>query len=93
MDGGVVYCNHKEQRNRPKAGKDYIMTLYNIINSIPCGDTATIVNYITGDIIIDCEAVTNIIDSKTFRDISKYKVYKLEVGKIFSDLIISVVEE
>ena len=77
------------------------MTLYNIINSIPCGDTVTVVNYITGDIIIDCEAVANIIDSttaniidsKTFRDISKYKVYKLEVGKIFGDLIIAVVEE
>ena len=89
----MVYYNHKEQKNRPKARKDYIMTLYNIINSIPCGDTVTVVNYITGDIIIDCEAVTNIIDSKTFRDISKYKVYKLEVGKIFGDLIIAVVEE
>ena len=69
------------------------MTLYNIINSIPCGDTVTVVNYITRDIIIDCEAVTNIIDSKTFRDISKYKVYRLEVGKTFGDLIISVVEK
>ena len=89
----MVYYNHKEQRNRPKAGKDYIMTLYNIINSIPCGDSVTIVNYIAGDIIIDCEAVTNIINSKTFQDISKYKVYRLEVGKTFGDLIISVVEE
>ena len=93
MGGKVVYYNHKEQTNRPKAGKDYIMTLYNIINSIPCGDTVTVVNYITGDIIIDCEAVTNIIDSKTFRDISKCKVYRLEVGKTFGDLIIAVVEE
>lgn len=67
------------------------MTLYQILPHIPSGDTVTIVDYIDGDIIINCEAVNNILESKDFHKFLKdYRVYKLHANKLNSNLVISV---
>ena len=69
------------------------MTLYNIISASPMQQTITVDHYLTNEILIDCETVHNIIGSRRFiQELQHLQVYKLEIGKEYGDLIVSVCE-
>ena len=67
------------------------MTLYHVMHSLPCLDTVTVEDYVNHDILIDCEAVENVLNSRKYhQDLKNCQVIRLEVGKVFGDLIISI---
>lgn len=69
------------------------MTLYNIIMATEMQQTITVADYITNDILIDCETVHNILGSRRFiQELQNLNVYKLEIGKEYGDLIVHVCE-
>lgn len=69
------------------------MTLYNIIMAMPMDNVVTVADYITHDILVDCESVHNILGSRRFvQELSHLHVYQLEVGKVHGDLIVCVCE-
>jgi hypothetical protein len=66
------------------------MKLNSIINKLPETDTVTIVNDFD-EIIIDCEAVANLKESKTYRENLKMQnILGLSVGKVHGDLVIRI---
>ena len=69
------------------------MKLYDIIMATPMRQTITVDDYITGDVLIDCETVHNIIGSRRFiQELQNLRVYKLEIDKEYGDLIVHVCE-
>ena len=69
------------------------MTLYNIIMATPMHQTITVDDYITGEVLIDCETVHNIIGSRCFiQELQNLQVYKLEIDKEYGSLIVHVCE-
>jgi hypothetical protein len=55
--------------------------------------TITVDDYITGDVLIDCETVHNIIGSRRFiQELQNLQVYKLEIDKEYGSLIVHVGE-
>lgn len=68
------------------------MTLYTVLHTIPGGETVTVYDYITSEILIDCEAVANVLESDKFHEeLKRCEVYKLQAGKEFGDLQIGIV--
>ena len=69
------------------------MKLYDIIMASPMQQTITVDDYITGDVLIDCETVHNILGSRRFiQELQNLQVYKLEIDKEYGDLIVHVCE-
>lgn len=64
---------------------------------IPGNAPVTVENYLTHEIIIDCESAYDIIhknDQRWHRDgLKNYIVYRLEAGKVHGDIIVSVLED
>ena len=73
------------------------MTLYNILSHVPGNQTATVADYISGEIYIDRKQTFEIIeknDKQWYTDgLRNYQVYKIEIGKVYGDLIISVLKD
>lgn len=69
------------------------MKLYDIIMATSMQQTITVDHYITGETLIDCETVHNIIGSRRFiLELQNLQVYKLEIDKEYGDLIVHVCE-
>ena len=76
------------------------MKLERIINCIPGNAPVTVADYITGEIFIDRETAYNIIHGNDERwhrmngnGLKNSTVYKVEVGKTYGDLIISILKD
>ena len=69
------------------------MKLYDLIMATSMQQTITVDDYITGEVLIDCETVHNILGSRRFTlELSHLQVYKLEIDKEYGDLIVHVCE-
>lgn len=73
------------------------MTLYNILASTAQNTITTVADYISGTIYVDRKKVFEIMeknDQQWHRDgLKNYKVYKIEIGNVYGDLIISVLKD
>ncbi len=72
------------------------MTLYNVVTIIPSLDLVTIADYITGEIYIDRDTPDRIInfdDHRWHHELKNCRVYGIEAGKVYGDIIISIVKE
>lgn len=72
------------------------MTLHNVVTIIPSLDIVTIADYIDGSIYVDRETAENIIngnDRRWHHELKHCLVYGIEVGKVYGDIIISIVKE
>lgn len=73
------------------------MTLYNVLATVPGNNIVTVVNYLTGEIYIDRRQAFEIIEKNDQQwhrylgiGLKNFTVYRLEVGKAYGDLIVSV---
>lgn len=73
------------------------MTLYNILANVPGNNIVTVANYLTGEIYIDRKQTFDIIEKNDYQwhrylghGLKNFEVYRIEIGKIYGDLIISV---
>ena len=74
--------------------------LERIICITPGNAPVTVADYITGEIYVDRETAYNIIHGNDERwhrmnggGLKNYVVYKIEVGKTYGDLIISILKD
>ena len=73
------------------------MKLERAISMIPDNETVTVADYLTGEIYVDNKKPTDIIhgnDKQWHRDgLKNYNIYRIETGKVFGDLIFSVLQD
>lgn len=76
------------------------MKLERAICMIPDNETVTVADYLTGEIYVDNKKPSEIIhgnDAQWHRyngiGLKGYIVYRIETGKVFGDIIISVFED
>lgn len=76
------------------------MNLERIISMIPDNETVTVANYIDGSIYVDNKNPSEIIygnDEQWHRyngvGLKNYRIYRIETGKVFGDLIFSVLQD
>jgi hypothetical protein len=74
------------------------MTLYNVLSIVPQNQIVTIANYIDGSIYADRKQTFEVIEKigfKRYFDIKllEHEVYKMEIGKTYGDLIVSVLKD
>lgn len=73
------------------------MTLYNVVSCIPGKKIVTVEDYVTHEIFIDCDTAWNVIHNhdQIFHKfgLKNFTVYKLDVGEVFGDIIISVMND
>lgn len=73
------------------------MKLERAICMIPDNETVTVADYITGEIYVDNKKPSDIIhgnDKQWHRDgLKNYSIYRIETGKVFGDLIFSVLHD
>lgn len=74
------------------------MTLYNVLSTVPGNQIVTVANYIDGYIYADRKQTFEVIEKMGFKryfDIKllDHKVYKIEIGKTYGDLIVSVLKD
>lgn len=73
------------------------MKLERAICMIPDNETVTVSNYLTGEIYVDNKKPSDIIhgnDKQWHRDgLKNYRIYRIETGKVFGDLIFSVLQD
>ena len=76
------------------------MTLYNILSKVPGNSIVTVADYLTGEIYVDRKQTFDVIEKNDQQwhrldgiGLKNYRVYKLEVGKVYGDLIVSVLKE
>ena len=70
------------------------MTLLDVICRMPSGSIVTVVDC-KGEILIDCDTCDRIsafddVDKEIHQLLRNSQVYKIEVGKVLTDLILSV---
>ena len=76
------------------------MTLYNVLSVIPGNQLVTISDYLTGDIYVDRKEVYNVIEKNDQQwhryhgvGIKSFRVYKIEIGTVYGDLMVSILED
>lgn len=76
------------------------MKLERAISMIPDNETVTVADYITGEIFVDNKKPSEIIhgnDAQWHRyngvGLKNYRIYRIETGKVFGDLIFSVLQD
>ena len=73
------------------------MKLERAICMIPDNETVTVADYLTGEIYVDNKKPCDIIhgnDKQWHRDgLKSYRIYRIETGKVFGDLIFSVLQD
>lgn len=73
------------------------MKLERAICMIPDNETVTVSDYLTGEIYVDNKKPSDIIhgnDKQWHRDgLKNYNIYRIETGKVFGDLIFSVLQD
>ena len=67
---------------------------------IPENETVTVADYITGEIFVDNKKPSEIIHSNDAQwhryngvGLKNYSIYRIETGKVFGDLIFSVLQD
>lgn len=73
------------------------MTLYNVLATVPSCNLVTVEDYLSGEIYVDRKEVYKVIeknDQQWHKDgLKNYRVYRIEVGKVYGDLIVSVLKD
>ena len=76
------------------------MTLYNILSKVPGNGIVTVADYLTGEIYIDCKQTFEIIEKNDAQwhryhgiGLKTFRVYRIEIGNVHGDLIVSVLED
>ena len=75
------------------------MTLFNVVAKVPGNGIVTVANYRTGEIYVDRKQAFELIekdDQQWHRylgvGLKNFEVFKIEVGKEYGDLIVSVLK-
>jgi hypothetical protein len=76
------------------------MTLYNVLAIAPGCDVVTVEDYLSGEIYVDRKEVYNVIEKNDQQwhrylgiGLKNFRVYSIEVGKVYSDLIVKVLKD
>lgn len=76
------------------------MTLYNVISKVPGNAIVTVADYLTGEIYVDRKQSFEVIEKNDQQwhrylgtGLKNFRVYGIEVGKIYGDLIVSVLND
>lgn len=73
------------------------MTLHDVLATVPGNALVTVSDYLDGSIFVDCKQCFDVIgnnDQQWHRyhgkGLKNFEVYGIEVGKVYGDLIVSV---
>jgi hypothetical protein len=76
------------------------MTLYNVLSKVPGNGIVTVADYLTGEIYVDRKQAFEVIEKNDQQwhrylgiGLKNFQVYRIEVGKAFGDLIVSVLND
>lgn len=76
------------------------MTLYNVLASVPGCDLVTVEDYLSGEIYVDRKKCYNVIEKNDQQwhrylgiGLKNFRVYGIEVGKVYGDLIVKVLKD
>lgn len=76
------------------------MTLYNVVSKVPGNGIVTVADYLTGEIYVDRKQAFEIIEKNDQQwhrylgiGLKNFRVYGIEIGKVYGDLIVSVLKE